>query len=137
MNQHNSSDKPAILIVEDDRQIQMAFGRFLSHKIEASILRAYTVEEGRALFEQHADRIQLIAMDGQVPSTEDMTTFALVLIIRAKGWKGPMIAMSNRSDVQERLIAAGCNDRVNDKARVPARILQLLQETPCASASPV
>lgn len=125
---------PAVLIVEDDRQVQMAFGRFLQNKIDLSILRAYTVEEGIDLFEQHQSRIKLIAMDGHVPS-QDKTTFALVQLIRANGWKGPIIAMSNRSDIQEGLVAAGCSERIDRKEHVPARICALLQDMPCAEAS--
>jgi len=96
-----------ILVVEDDIGMQKSFG--FAFDDEVDIIFATSTTTAREALSQNPD-ICLIGMDGVLDDT-DFPDFSSELVreIRAKGFKGPMIAISGADEAQEKLVEAGCD----------------------------
>ncbi|MDP2668341.1 MAG: response regulator [bacterium] len=112
--------KCKVLVVEDKERYQYGWADALGEKIE--VLHAFTIEEGRRLFDANPD-IDAVVMDACVPGNEP-NSIPLVKYIR-KSFKGPVIAASTEKIFRERLIEAGCNFE-SEKDRVPAIVNEVL-----------
>jgi len=98
-----------ILIVEDSSMYQDFYKESLP---EFTLIQAYTLSEGRLLFESTED-IAAVVLDGQLGNGEYGQTLAGE--IRAAGYSGPMIATSSLSTFNENLRREGCNHQANKK----------------------
>ena len=104
--------KVVILIIDDDVS---AYGRILERQLPQSdveILSTIELEEGRRLFQERKDEIDIIVIDHQVIGG---TTPDLVREIKASGFKGRLIGVTYGSS--KPLIEAGV-DYVCDRNRL-------------------
>lgn len=115
--------KPIILMVEDDDEYITRTQRILGDAVE--VLGAQTLDAGRALFEEHKDRLALILMDACVPG-DDPNAMWLVQQIRESGFTKPIIAISGMADYRQMLIRAGASDEC-PKIDAPEKVRQVLQ----------
>ncbi len=114
-----------VLIIEDERPILDLLKELLSGVLE--VVTAVSVEEAREKFAANPD-IVAIAVDGSIEgfsaSSELPNTPVLVTEFR-RTFTGPIIAISNRQEFQELLMAAGC-DHQCEKGRVHKKFRELL-----------
>ena len=111
-----------VLIVEDLEKYQSKFAAELAGKV--SVLQAFTLYHGLALFEEHKDELAAIAMDACVPGDRP-NSFGLVCKMRLAGFSGPMIAISSLYEYRQELMRAGC-DHQCPKDDLPKVLLSIL-----------
>lgn len=120
-----------VLVVEDsetqcdiwDIQLSMLLSKLKLNEV-VTLMQATTIEEAVALFRANKADLSAIVMDGCVPGN-NINTEPLTKMIRAEGFKGPMIAVSGVPWFQDRLVKAGCNTKCS-KYQVVQRILEVL-----------
>lgn len=124
------SGLPKVLVVEDDPNLQKMFARELRGK--ATVLAAHTVEEARKMAAENPD-VLVIAVDGCLhrgPAADVPETLSLIVELR-RAFSGPMIAIAGLPCHQEKMLGAGCDRRLCDKALLPfviGRLIKDLQE---------
>jgi DNA-binding response OmpR family regulator len=112
---------PKVLIVEDDR----GFQRMYAGSLEAfELIQAYDWNDGLRLFQEHADSLDAIVLDGNLGNGDCGDTLAQAF--RNAGYTGPMIATSHASETQEMLLESGCDHRVDSKFGVCDLLVKLL-----------
>ena len=112
-----------VLVVEDSVPVQEKFAKALSDKVE--LLQAHTLWQGQMLFNEHKDDLAVIVMDACVPGDRP-NSIGLIRLIRAEGFKGPMIAISSLYEYRMRLIEAGCSHEC-PKDSLPALLEGMLE----------
>lgn len=111
-----------VLIVEDVLAAAYTMQCMLSEKVE--VILAKNHGEAEKAFADHPD-ISAVIMDGSL-GTAILDTPPLVRKIRSEfGFRGPMVAATNREESEVALIKAGC-DCGGEKMNAPAKILELL-----------
>jgi len=96
-----------ILILEDHLAIQRLWvAEFEDDGIE--VLGAFSICEAEDLFGAHSSNIDLIAVDACVPG-HNINTAPFVKKARARGYRGPMVAMSSFKEFRCQLVDAGCD----------------------------
>jgi DNA-binding NtrC family response regulator len=129
MDQHNW---PVILIVEDDEGQQWYYNDELERKSGGRIafLKAHDLATAQQLFDQNSEQIDVIVVDGRLPKSHTIRnlTFSTEFVMNVRQtFKGPMIAASDMSAFNDKLMAAGCDHRVDGKSKVPDKVLELVQ----------
>ena len=105
-----------VLVVEDSMSFQSKFAAALAGKVE--------LLEGKVLFNKHKGGLAVIAMDACVPG-DSPNSLGLIRLIRAEGFKGPMIAISSLYEYRMQLIEAGCSHECS-KDSLPALLEGML-----------
>lgn len=99
--------KRKILLVEDEEATQKLMTLVLQWHLPVDVLIASSMREARELIK--TTELDVIIMDGTVL---DGLTVEFVRELRRCGFTRLIIAFSGQEDVQERLMTAGCDDRV-------------------------
>ena len=103
------TERPAILLVEDDRDTQMYMREILDSNFR--LLVAATAEEARHQLALHSDEVRMILMDISLRGGED--GLSLTRSLRKEDlWKAiPIIATTAHAFPEDRMkaLAAGCN----------------------------
>jgi DNA-binding response OmpR family regulator len=115
-----------VLILDDNSSFQRFLAlelpeQFWGEKIE--VLGAFSICEAEDLFGRNPD-VDIIAVDACVPGT-DINTVPFVRKVRARGYVGPMVAMSSYSENRVLLRRAGC-DYESEKEFLVQRIKDIL-----------
>lgn len=119
---------PRVLIIEDNVSLAKVW---LMDTEGVRLTIVTTLGEARRQIDSHHDEFVAIFVDGrlEVCSCDPPDTLELIQHIRAQGYTGPLIAISNDSEVRQQQLTAGCNDSCA-KEVVTDIIRQLLSETP-------
>ena len=110
-----------VLIVEDDVSLQEMYRKQMTG---FELVQAYSLDEGRQLFQQHSDSLDAIVLDGNLGQGE--RGHVLAREIREAGYTGPVIAASNSTTSTDELLKAGCNHHVDIKIYVAELMEKLL-----------
>lgn len=118
--------KPKVLILEDSKTISALFqAHFQGEPIEVTIVE--TATEAREAF--RIGSFDVIALDGIAPSglgvTPSLVGPVLAREFRQKGYKKPLVAISNDHQAQALMKQAGCR-HLCKKDRLPELIRELL-----------
>ncbi|HEB13483.1 MAG TPA: response regulator [candidate division CPR3 bacterium] len=120
-----------ILAVEDNptamKLIEATVNARAKNKVR--LLHAPSIKEAMSLFKSHGHGIDVILMDGEVPSgdgTEPEKTLDLVQWMLEQKNSLHIIAMPTVPDLAKKLIKAGCKEAADDKGNAVYRALQFL-----------
>ncbi len=117
---------PKVLILEDSKTISALFqAHFQGEPVGVTIVE--TAVEAREAF--RIGSFDVIALDGIAPSglgaTPSLVGPVLAREFRQKGYKGPLVAISNDHKAQAMMKQAGCR-YLCEKERLPGLIRELL-----------
>lgn len=112
-----------VLIIEDDHQIQKALIKIF-HREKFESVSAFTPTEAQKLFYQHRACLKLIIIDGNLVAERD--TLPLVTEFRPL-FSGTMIAISANEDINQELMAKGC-DLYGTKPEIIDPIIKALEK---------
>lgn len=116
--------RPAVLIIEDDPVYREVWKRKLQHHIV--VLVATSFEDARSIFEQERGRIRLIALcDALRSAPGNNSTVPLLLELRPT-FDGTILSTATDPTAQEHLLHEGCDVGESCKAKVPAKIMEVL-----------
>ncbi len=111
-----------MLIIEDNPQVQNTLIR-LFHRKKFEPVSAFTPTEAQKLFYQHQADLKLIIIDGNLMVERD--TVPLVTEFRPL-FSGTMIAISADEDINQELVAEGC-DLYGTKPEIMDPIIKALE----------
>lgn len=100
-----------VLVVDDDEPFQFLVKRWLEEIPQVHVHQAFTTDEALALFETSLSESEkpynIIMMDADLPGS--IPVHELVRQMRAKGFKGDLVASSTSERAIGLLCSAGCN----------------------------
>lgn len=118
-----------VLLVEDDTSHLVRWTEALEHR--CMVITAATVAAGWKKFLEHYLQVDVVVLDGAVPSGDShnhsATTLPLIKKIRGTGFNGPLIAASGWDQLQFSLLQAGCDYSAN-KDTVPEVVFAAIEE---------
>ena len=119
---------PRVLIIEDNVSLAKVW---LMDTEGARLTIVTTLREARRQIDGWLAEFTAIFVDGRVEacSCDPSDTLELIQHIRAQGYTGPLIAISNDEEVRQQQLTAGCNDSCA-KEVVTDTIRRLITETP-------
>ena len=89
------------------------------------VISAYTIDQARELFAEHAVEIDLIYLDGCLPGQGEMpNSLPLIAEFRSTGYTGPIVTISSDPGYQSKMETAGATDRL-DKGAVMSQLFEL------------
>lgn len=110
---------PKILYIDDElllhQMVRMQVPSF-------EIISAFGKEEAVELFEKHRDSLDAIVLDGDLKPGYG---HELARIFRAKGFEKPMIAASSEAVLNDSLVGAGCDHRLEKKRNIGSKLREL------------
>lgn len=95
-----------VLVIDDERTWPNFYRDIVRPGI--SVLHAWTLEEGRELFNKHRDTIALIIMDGRVRAPLDESIALVRYFLEEAHFTGPIVAATGDPTNSAKLVHAGC-----------------------------
>jgi CheY-like chemotaxis protein len=111
-----------VLIIEDDKPLLETMMAFLEGWL--NVVSADSVDSAREVFAAHPD-LDAIVMDGCIEGPGELPNSLVLVLEFRRTFKGPMIAVSNSDEYQDRLMEAGC-DHKSYKGHVHRKLKELL-----------
>lgn len=120
-----------ILVVEDNPVAMKLIKALLKAraKNKVRLLHAPSIQEAMSLFKSHGHEIDVILMDGNVPSgngTGTEETLDLVQWMLEQKNSLHIIAMSTVPNLSKKLVKAGCKETASDKGNAINKALYFL-----------
>lgn len=112
-----------VLIVDDSKSFQAECMDLLPRN-EIEILPAYTLDEGRRLFLENSQSIDLIVLDLNVEG-ELFDTLPLLSEMK-ETFEGPVLAVANSAKFAPVMLSRGCEYFSDSKEAAPVKIMEIL-----------
>ncbi|HXF28524.1 MAG TPA: hypothetical protein VN457_01625 [Chlamydiales bacterium] len=106
-----------ILVVNDDKAIQSMVKDMFGSYVE--VLQAFTLAKAQELYTQNKDAI-LIVVDGSVETPKTVDTIPFVEGVVRDGYLGVLLAASQDTDPNVKLMQAGCHYSISEGGANPS-----------------
>jgi len=119
--------KKIILVVEDDDDFFLSLVAFIKNE-DSEIMRASTLEEGKKIFFENQEKINLIIMDACVPGQEPNSMPLIEEIIKS-GFSKHIVGLSSSFNYLFKLRDAGATNIISksDLMVIRNKIFELLE----------
>jgi len=116
--------KPKILILEDSKDLQIAF-YYAFEDYGFELLQAFHIQDAIAMFEANPD-VALIATDACIEKGEVLDAKKFIAYVIRRGYTGPFVAMSSENYLVRKMMEMGCNLECRDKSDLPKIVRDIL-----------
>ncbi len=120
------SSKNLVLVLDDDELWHSFLATNIGQLNTYTTISAYTVEEAKELFEENAENIAVVAVDGILAQGGLRNTLDFVQWLKPR-FSGAIIAMSSNPEARVEQMEAGCThcNSGNDKRDIVIILKQL------------